>query len=101
MCGAGDFANSTAHGAYVDSAGQWLADPAAVLVGMVNGAASKALVKLSSPMLSADNSTLTFQARTRVFAAPLSFSRCMVPLLFARCALRNPGHRARVHPLCA
>jgi len=37
-----------------------------VLVGMTNGAASKALLKLSSPALSADSSALTFQARTRM-----------------------------------
>ncbi|KAK9824851.1 hypothetical protein WJX81_007342 [Elliptochloris bilobata] len=58
----GDFANATAGGIYVDSAGQWLADPVAVLVGMADGNAVKALVKLSSPKLSADKTVLTFQA---------------------------------------
>lgn len=58
---AAEFTNSTAGGLYVDSAGHWLADPAAVLVGTADGAAMKALVKLSSPKLSADGLILTFQ----------------------------------------
>ncbi|KAK9824826.1 hypothetical protein WJX81_002382 [Elliptochloris bilobata] len=56
------FANTTAGAMFEDSAGQWLAQPVAELVGMADGAAVKALVKLSSPRLSADKSTLTFQA---------------------------------------
>ena len=58
---AADFANSTAGGMYVDSAGQWLANPTAVLIGTSSGANVKALVKLSNPKLSADKTTLTFQ----------------------------------------
>ena len=58
---AADFVNSTAGGMYVDSAGQWLANPTAVLIGTSSGANVKALVKLSAPKLSADKTTLTFQ----------------------------------------
>ena len=48
---------------YVNAAGQWLADPVAVLVGTTDNSAVKTLVKLSSPSLGEDKTTLTFQVR--------------------------------------
>ena len=63
---AADFVNSTANGIYVNAAGQWLADPVAVLVGTADNTAVKALVKLSAPSLSDDKTTVTFQVRLLV-----------------------------------
>lgn len=63
---AGDFVNSTANGMYVNAVGQWLADPVAVLVGTADNAPVKTLVKLSSPSLGEDKTTLTFQVRIAV-----------------------------------
>jgi hypothetical protein len=48
----------------VDSAGHWLADPLAVLVGANGGASAKALVRLSSPKLAANKTALTFKVST-------------------------------------
>ena len=62
MC-AGDFVNSTVSSMYVNTAGQWLAEPVAVLVGTADNSAVKTLVKLSSPSLGEDKTTLTFKVR--------------------------------------
>lgn len=48
---------------YVNAAGQWLAEPVAELVGTSDNSPVKTLVKLSSPSLGEDKTTLTFQAR--------------------------------------
>ena len=60
---------------YVDAAGQWLADPVALLVGTADNSSVKALVKLSSPSLGEDKTTLTFQVRivlvTLYYPAPI------------------------------